>query len=78
MSNRESITENNNILHLEEVGMICPLCKKSLMSLGNTRTNKNFQIAHIYPCNLTSQDKIALKGVITPADTESFNNKSIM
>ncbi|MGL5015833.1 MAG: ABC-three component system protein [Bacteroidales bacterium] len=75
MSNRKSITENNDLLHLEEVGMICPLCKKPLLSSGSTRTNKNFQIAHIYPCNPTTSDLEILSNVTSPKDTEEFNNK---
>ncbi len=75
MSKRKSISENNDLLHLNEVGMICPLCKKPLLSSGCNRTNKNFQIAHIYPCKPTSQDDIILDGITAPKETESFDNK---
>ncbi|CDN30492.1 hypothetical protein BN938_0387 [Mucinivorans hirudinis] len=75
MSNRKSITENNDILHLEEVDMMCPLCKKSLLSFGVSRTNKDFQIAHIFPCNPTSSDLTVLKGITPPINIESFENK---
>ena len=75
MGKRKSITENNDILHLEEVGMICPLCKRSILSNGCVRTNKNFQIAHIYPCNPTILDLEILSSVAPPENSEGFNNK---
>lgn len=46
---RKDITENWDSAHLLEVNGFCPLCGKYLLKQKNTRMNKHYQIAHIYP-----------------------------
>lgn len=73
--NRKPITENQNQLFLAEVGGLCPLCANNLIIKHKKNYVKHYQIAHIYPCNPTSKDLNVLKGVTSPKDTESYDNK---
>ena len=74
--NRKSITENHDLLHLEEVEMHCALCAKLLLNKGDIRINKDYEIAHIYPCNPTLLDLMVLDGVKKNSEnSEDFKNK---
>ena len=73
--NRKNPTPNQDQLFFAEVGGLCPLCGKRLMIRGNNKYVKQYQIAHIYPCNPTTKDLNALAGIEPPADTEEFSNK---
>ena len=73
--NRKNPTSNQEQLYFAEVGGVCPLCGKNLMYIGKTKYVKQYQIAHIYPCNPTQKDLIVLSGITAPADTEAFSNK---
>lgn len=72
---RKNPTQNQEQLYFAEVGGLCPLCGKALIKIGKTKYVKQYEIAHIYPCNPTSKDISALVGIIPPQDTEAFDNK---
>lgn len=72
---RKSITDNQNQLFLSEVGGLCPLCAKDLIVKHKTKYVKHYQIAHIYPCNPTSNDLAVLAGITPPIDIEAYDNK---
>ena len=74
-SNRKNPTPNKDQLLFAEVGGLCPLCGKNLMLIGRTKSVKQYEIAHIYPCNPTAKDLVALAGVVAPVDTEDASNK---
>lgn len=48
---RKSFSENANILLVGEVSSKCPKCRKPLMYQKLTSSNKQYEIAHIYPLN---------------------------
>lgn len=73
--NRKKPTPNQDQLFFAEVGGLCPLCGKSLIILGKKKYVKQYQIAHIYPCNPTTKDLSVLAGIVPPTDTEEFSNK---
>ena len=73
--NRKKPTPNQDQLFFAEVGGLCPLCGKSLMILGKNKYVKQYQIAHIYPCNPTTKDLSVLAGIEPPTDTEEYSNK---
>lgn len=62
MNNRKSIAPNEDRSLVAEVGGFCPLCNKSLFLQKNGKRFKNYEIAHIYPCNPTPREKVLLKG----------------
>lgn len=72
---RKNPTQNQEQLYFAEVGGLCPLCGKALIQIGKTKYIKQYEIAHIYPCNPTTKDTSALIGIIPPQDTEAFDNK---
>lgn len=73
--------KNNNDaelrLYLREVGYHCPLCGKELQSRKQRKlTEKQFQIAHIYPNSPTKAQHETLLGVERLGDNcESYENK---
>ena len=74
-NNRKNPTQNQEQLFFSEVHGICPLCGRNLMGKGNKNYVKNYEIAHIYPCNPTANDLKVLAGVKPPSDTEVYENK---
>jgi DNA-directed RNA polymerase subunit RPC12/RpoP len=60
-NNRKKYTENENILLYNEVDGQCPICSVELMYKKKEKSYKKFEIAHIYPLNPTSIEKILLK-----------------
>ena len=73
--NRKSITKNEDALFLSEVNGFCPKCGKPLIKKTSKSYIKQYEIAHIYPCNPTSKDLDILKSVAPPINTEAFENK---
>ena len=74
--NRKKIGETEDFIYLEEVDFICPLCGKHLYRKGEKKTNKDYQIAHIFPNSPTKEDLRDLDGVeLLGNDSESFDNK---
>lgn len=72
---RKNPTQNQEQLYFAEVGGLCPLCGKFLIQTGKTKYIKQYEIAHIYPCNPTTKDINALVKIIPPQDVEAFDNK---
>jgi len=58
---RKSYSEAQNALFLSQVNRVCPLCTEPLFYSKKGRTYKNYEIAHIYPLNPTSDEIILLK-----------------
>lgn len=48
---RKGFSENINILLVGEVSAKCPKCRKPLMYEKANRSNKKYELAHIYPLN---------------------------
>jgi hypothetical protein len=46
---RKNISDNWDNVHLLEVNGLCPLCGNYLLKQKDSRMNKNYEIAHIYP-----------------------------
>lgn len=46
---RQKSTDSDVRLYLREVNYHCPLCGKELQSRRQTKRNRLFEIAHIYP-----------------------------
>lgn len=62
--------------HLREVNFLCPLCKKDLQPNGQKKSNKLYEIAHIYPNSPTPQQQKELINVEKLGkNSESFENK---
>jgi uncharacterized protein YbaR (Trm112 family) len=58
-----------------QVDGICPLCTQPLYYEKNNKTEKKFQIAHIYPLNPSDNEKIILKNVpLLSDDDNSLDN----
>lgn len=73
---RTTITDNVDLLHIQEVGGYCPLCGKTLLKRKGKRVNKQYQIAHIYPNSPTEHQKTELQGLERLGEScEDFENK---
>lgn len=73
---RQDPTPAQEMIYLGEVHHVCPLCGKKLMEIGVRKVNKNFEIAHIFPCNPTKEDMYHLDGVeLYGENSESMHNK---
>lgn len=72
---RKKITPNQDAYFYAEVEGLCPLCGKALMLHNNRRMIKQYEIAHIYPCNPTLSDLSILSSIPSHRDGESYENK---
>lgn len=72
---RKRPSPNVDSRFLLEVGGVCPLCGSSLLELKNGRNVKQYEVAHIYPCNPTKEQIRVLDGLIKCEDSEAFENK---
>ena len=73
---RKNISEMQDLIYLEEVDFLCPLCGKHLLTEGIKKTNKNYQIAHIFPNSPSDSDMEELCGVeLLGESSESYENK---
>lgn len=62
MSNlRKKYSDAQNVALLSQVSRICPLCSESLFYKKNSKSFKNYEIAHIYPLNPTPEEKVLLE-----------------
>ncbi len=62
MSNlRKKYSEAQNVALLSQVNRICPLCSEPLFYKKNSKSFKNYEIAHIYPLNPTEEEVILLE-----------------
>lgn len=76
MDNRKSISPNEDKSLIAEVSGFCPICGDDLFFNKNGRKYKNYEIAHIYPCNATKTEKDILKDCeLLSDDAENENNK---
>lgn len=60
-----------------QVDRVCPLCAAQLYYKKNSRTYKNFQIAHIYPLNPTLAEIELLQGEERLSDDVNHENNVI-
>lgn len=73
---RKKPSSNEEMKYLLEVNGCCPICGKYLIKDKNGRSNKLFQIAHIYPNSPLPNEKIELKGLERlGTNSEDFENK---
>lgn len=73
---RAEPTAGQKLIYLGEVHELCPLCGTALIGNGVRNVNNLFEIAHIFPCNPTSDDMKQLNGVELYGDnSESMHNK---
>lgn len=49
--NRQIFDDNTNIILINEVNGLCPLCAEPLMYIKGNRNYRGYEIAHIYPVN---------------------------
>lgn len=76
---RTQITENLDLLHIQEVNGYCPLCGKNLLVKKGKRVNKQYQIAHIYPNSPRKSQERELSGLERLGENcESFDNKVVL
>lgn len=59
--NRRQFTDNEKQLLFNEVSGRCPFCGKKLTHLKNGIVYRTFEIAHIYPANPRSEEKVLLE-----------------
>lgn len=72
---RKKPTENEKLLLTLQVGTLCPLCGSNLISKSKGIRYLS-EIAHIFPCNPTDNEKHLLKDVVVAGnDSESLENK---
>lgn len=76
---RLPITENIDLLHVQEVEGYCPLCGANILVKKGKRVNKQYQIAHIYPNSPSVSQEKELMGLERLGhDCESFDNKIVL
>lgn len=74
-NNRKTASDNQDIVLFEEVDGMCPLCSASLIYEKNGRKYRQFEKAHIYPLNPTSEEHELLKNEKKlSSDVNSLNN----
>lgn len=73
---RKQVTPNQDAFFLSEVSNFCPLCNEPMQYVKGKSRYKNYEIAHIYPCNPTPIEEILLKDCPRLGiDTEDEENK---
>ena len=73
---RKKVNEHELQLHLREVSFTCPLCGKNLRHRKQKKTNKLYEIAHIFPNSPTEEQYELLRGLQRLGkDSESYENK---
>lgn len=58
---RKTITPNQNIVLINQVDSICPLCGKKLMYDKKNQKRKDYEVAHIYPLSPSPKEQLLLK-----------------
>ena len=61
--NRNTPSDNNQLILFNQVDWICPVCFSTLIYEKNQKKYKKYEIAHIYPLNITEEEKVVLKDV---------------
>ena len=73
---RKAPTEAEQQLYLKEVAFSCPLCGKDLRNRRQKKTNKLYEIAHIFPNSPTVEQYELLSSLPRLGDnSESYENK---
>lgn len=76
LKKRKAPTEAEQQLYLKEVSFSCPLCGKILRHRRQEKTNKLYEIAHIFPNSPTEEQYERLSALPRLGDnSESFENK---
>lgn len=76
LKERKAPTEAEQQLYLKEVSFVCPLCGKILRHRRQGKTNKLYEIAHIFPNSPTEEQYERLSTLTRLGDnSESFENK---
>ncbi len=76
LKERKAPTVVEQQLYLKEVSFVCPLCGKILRHRKQGKTNKLYEIAHIFPNSPTEEQYERLSTLPRlGSDSESFENK---
>lgn len=76
LRDRKKPTEAEQQLFLKEVSFTCPLCGKDLRNRKQRKSNKLYEIAHIFPNSPTDEQYISLGELPRLGDnSESYENK---
>lgn len=76
LKERKSPTQAEQQLYLKEVSFSCPLCGKDLRHRRQRKSNKLYEIAHIFPNSPTEEQYELLGSLPRLGETsESFENK---
>ena len=76
LKNRKAPTDAEQQLYLKEVSFRCPLCGKILRHRKQGKTNKIYEIAHIFPNSPTEEQYERLSTLERLGDnSEAFENK---
>lgn len=76
LKDRKAPTEAEQQLFLKEISFSCPLCGKDLRNRKQKKTNKIYEIAHIFPNTPTNEQYIVLGKLPRLGDnSESYENK---
>ena len=76
LKERKAPSEADQQLYLKEVSFSCPLCGASLRHRRQKKTNKLYEIAHIFPNSPTAEQYERLSALPRLGDnSESFENK---
>ena len=76
LKERKAPSEADQQLYLKEVSFLCPLCGASLRHRRQKKTNKLYEIAHIFPNSPTEEQYERLSVLPRLGDnSESFENK---
>lgn len=75
-ASRDQYSPFEHSLLFEESGGICPKCDISLSikKKGSSKPYKKYELAHIYPLNATSNQKLALLHVQVPSNLNALSN----
>lgn len=72
---RKKFTPNINIQLVSEVSSACPKCGRPLMYSKSKTSNKQYEIAHIYPLNPTTSEALLLANEFRlSADVDHLDN----
>lgn len=73
---RRHYSENEHSILYAETGGCCPICTQPILfkKKGSKKTNKGYEIAHIYPLNPTLFQKFFLNEDDKPAEINALEN----
>lgn len=76
ITKRQSYSPNEHSILYAETGGGCPICLQPILFKKNhsAKTNKGYEIAHIYPLNPTAFQILALSEIEKPVDINALEN----